>query len=67
MTTALATSITGWRFESVVLALQALRGIDQISAIGLVAEIGDIGRFAHPRQLMGIWAWCRRKIEVANA
>ena len=33
-------------------ALQALRGIDQISAIGLVAEIGDIGRFAHPRQLM---------------
>ena len=35
-----------------VAALQALRGIDQISAIGLVAEIGDIGRFAHPRQLM---------------
>ena len=53
LTTALAALITGWRFESVVLALQALRGIDQMSAIGLVAEIGDIGRFAHPRQLMG--------------
>jgi transposase len=53
LTDALAHSIEGWRFESVVLALQALRGIDQISAIGLVAEIGDIGRFAHPRQLMG--------------
>lgn len=53
MTTALAGSIQGWRFEPVVLALQALRGIDQVSAIGLVAEIGDIGRFAHPRQLMG--------------
>ena len=52
LTTALADSIAGWRFESVVRALQALRGIDQISAIGLVAEIGDIGRFAHPRQLM---------------
>lgn len=53
LTEALGRSIVGWRFESVVAALQALRGIDQISAIGLVAEIGDIGRFAHPRQLMG--------------
>ena len=53
LTTASANSIEGWRFEPVVRALQALRGIDQISAIGLVAEIGDIGRFAHPRQLMG--------------
>ena len=52
LTAALANSIEGWRFEPVVNALQALRGIDQISAIGLVAEIGDIGRFAHPRQLM---------------
>jgi transposase len=53
LTQAAANSIEGWRFEPVVRALQALRGIDQISAIGLVAEIGDIGRFAHPRQLMG--------------
>lgn len=52
LTAALASSMAGWRFESVVMALQALRGIDQISAIGLVAELGDIGRFAHPRQLM---------------
>ena len=33
-------------------ALQPLRGIDQVGPIGLVAEIGDIGRLAHPRQLM---------------
>lgn len=52
LTKAMAESIEGWRFESAVGALQALRGIDQVSAIGLVAEIGDIGRFAHPRQLM---------------
>jgi transposase len=52
LTAALTSSMTGWRFESVVQALQALRGIDQISAIGLVAEIGDFRRFAHPRQLM---------------
>lgn len=52
MTQALVKSIEGWRFEHVVQALMALRGIDQVSGIGLVAEIGDIGRFAHPRQLM---------------
>jgi transposase len=53
LTVALGNAIAGWRFEPVVAALQALRGIDQVSAIGLVAEIGDIGRFGHPRQLMG--------------
>ncbi len=52
LTVALKESIAGWRFEPVVAALQALRGIDAISAIGLVAEIGDIARFGHPRQLM---------------
>jgi transposase len=52
LTDALANSIEGWRFEPVVKALLALRGIDTLSAIGLVAEIGDIGRFTHPRQLM---------------
>jgi len=52
LSTALPSAIVGWRLESVVQALQALRGIDVISAIGLVAEIGDIARFAHPRQLM---------------
>ena len=46
-------AIQGWRFEGVVKALCALRGIDAVSAIGLVAEIGDIARFDHPRKLMG--------------
>ena len=53
LTQALQPSIAGWRFEPVVAALQALRGIDVISAIGLVAEIGDLNRFDHPRKLMG--------------
>lgn len=57
LTQARVPAITGWRFEAVVLALQALRGIDTLSAIGWVAEIGDIGRFAHPRQLMGYLGW----------
>ena len=32
-------SVRGWRFESVAGALQALRDIDAVSAVGLVAEM----------------------------
>lgn len=53
LTKALKGSIVGWRFETVVDALQALRGVAAITAIGLVAEIGDLNRFEHPRKLMG--------------
>jgi transposase len=53
LTQALQASVSGCRFEPVVAALQALRGIDVVSAIGLVAEIGDLTRFDHPRKLMG--------------
>ncbi|MBE0702771.1 MAG: IS110 family transposase [Afipia sp.] len=52
LTQALQASIEGWRFAPVVAALQALRGLDVVAAIGLVAEIGDIARFDHPRKLM---------------
>jgi transposase len=52
LTVALLHSIAGWRLEPLVKALLALRGIDHVSAIGLVAELGDLRRFAHPRQLM---------------
>jgi len=53
LTTALQTSMAEWRFEPVVNALQALRGVASITAIGLTAEIGDLSRFEHPRKLMG--------------
>lgn len=53
LTTAVQGSIADWRFEPVVKALQALRGVAVITAIGLVAEIGDLSRFEHPRKLMG--------------
>jgi transposase len=43
-----------WRFYPVVEALQALRGVQFTTAIGLMAELGDLSRFDHPRQLM---AW----------
>lgn len=41
-----------WRWAPVVEALQALRGIGQLTAIITVAEIGDISRFGSARQLM---------------
>jgi transposase len=41
-----------WRWNPVVKALQALRGVAPIVAVTTVAEIGDLSRFANPRQLM---------------
>lgn len=42
-----------WRWEPLVRALQAFRGIQLIHAVRIVAELGDLARFTHPRQLMG--------------
>ena len=41
-----------WRMIPVVKALQAMRGVSFIVAITTVAELGDLGRFDHPQQLM---------------
>jgi len=40
-----------WRLFPVVEALQALRGVQQVVAITVVAELGDLTRFDNPRQL----------------
>ena len=42
-----------WSLAEVVTALQAMRGIDLIAAVGVLAEIGDLSRFQNPRELMG--------------
>ena len=39
--------------RQVIAGLQALRGIHQLSAATMVAEVGSLSRFPHPRQLMG--------------
>jgi transposase len=39
------------RWGALVARLRCLRGIDTLSAVGLVAEIGDVNAFAHPKQL----------------
>ncbi|MGA2570097.1 MAG: transposase [Terracidiphilus sp.] len=39
--------------QAVVQGLQALRGVALISAVTIIAELGQLGRFAGARQLMG--------------
>ncbi|TMH52905.1 MAG: IS110 family transposase, partial [Betaproteobacteria bacterium] len=41
-----------WKRAPVAAALQALRGVSMVTAVTLVAEIGDITRFSNPRELM---------------
>jgi transposase len=41
-----------WRWAPVVAALQALRGVSFVTAVALVAELGDLTRFRNPRELM---------------
>ncbi len=45
-------AVVAWRLKPVVEALQALRGVQLVVAATLAAEIGQIGRFDNPRQLM---------------
>lgn len=41
-----------WRLRPVVQALQSMRGISFVSAVTIVAELGDLNRFDKPAQLM---------------
>lgn len=47
-------SATRWRFYPLIRAIQALRGVQFTVAVGLIAEIGELARFASAPQLM---AW----------
>lgn len=49
---ALREQAQSWRMQPVLEALVSLRGIDFIAAVTLIAELGDLNRFAHPRELM---------------
>lgn len=52
LTTALREQVEQWRFGPVVRALMCFKGIDFVAATIIVAELGDLRRFEHPRQLM---------------
>ena len=51
---AIRAALLDWSLAPTATALMALRGIDLIAATSLLAEIGDLTRFASPRELM---AW----------
>ena len=52
LTTKMAERSATWEKAPLVTALQALRGVEMVSAVTLVAEIGDFRRFATASQLM---------------
>ena len=53
LTQAIEQELLHWRWQPLVAALQACRGIQLIHAARIVAELGDLSRFTHPQQLMG--------------
>ncbi|MCY4304439.1 MAG: IS110 family transposase [Aestuariivita sp.] len=46
------TATASWSLATMVEALISLRGLDVLSAVTVLAELGDITRFDNPRQLM---------------
>jgi transposase len=45
-------ALPGWKWEPVARALMSLRGVQVLTAMTLVAEVGDFSRFEDPRSLM---------------
>ena len=50
---AIREAVPEWSLAEVAAALQAMRGIDLITAVAVLAELGDLSRFRNPRELMG--------------
>jgi transposase len=46
-------ALAGWSLRPVVEGLMALRGVSLITAMTILAELGDLTRFDSPRELMG--------------
>src|SRR6516162_8842805 len=51
-TTQIEAMLPDWTLASVVAALQTMRSMALVNAATLIAELGDLSRFANPRQLM---------------
>jgi transposase len=50
---AITEAVKDWALAPLAVALQAMRGMRLLTAVVVLAEIGDLSRFASPRQLMG--------------
>lgn len=47
----IAEQAIGGAWAPTVARLRCLRGVETLTAVGLIAEIGDFGSFSHPKQL----------------
>ena len=45
--------LPSWEREPYVRALMSFRGFQEVAAMTVISELGDLSRFKHPRQLMG--------------
>jgi transposase len=52
LTQAVEDALPGWKWEPVVRAIMSLRGVQVLTAMTLVAEVGDFSRFDDARSLM---------------
>lgn len=52
LTGEITTLVKQWRLEPVVSSIQALRGVSLLTAAIIMAEIGPLGRFSKPTELM---------------
>ena len=52
LTAQIEAMLPDWTLAPVVAALQTMRGMALVKAATLIAELGDLSRFANPRQLM---------------
>src|SRR5260370_15863635 len=52
LTAQIEAMLPDWTLAPVVAALQTMRGMALVNAASLIAELGDLSRFANPRQLM---------------
>ena len=52
LTAAIREAVPEWSLAPQVTALQAMRGIELVTAVVVLAEIGDLSRFRSPRELM---------------
>lgn len=56
-----------WSLCNLVCQLQALKGVGQLIAITLVAELGDFSRFSNPEQLMAFLGLVQGEYSSGNS
>ncbi len=66
-------ALTSWSLSPVVESLMSLRGVNLLTAMSVMAELGDISRFDSPRELMsfvglilGRMCYCAKRWSVSR-